>query len=202
VLPAGACAGDPFTVVSVCARQGDDLIGVLAGNPSAAHVKGRLVELDARNVAQLRARVDAAGLDGLEIVHGDAADTALYADVLPADLVLLCGVLGYISDADVMRTVAAMPQFCNRGATVIWTRSRREPDLTPAVRSSFATAGFTETAWAPATSCSAWVHAASTGSHNPFKRNDSSVSSADCGGGRGHRRLDHGHVEDAFGRLR
>jgi len=30
------------------------------------------------------------------------------------------------------------------GASVIWTRSRREPDLTPAIRRWFADSGFTE----------------------------------------------------------
>jgi hypothetical protein len=145
VLPTRAT--DSFTVVSVCAGQGDDLIGALAGHPSVTHVKGRLVELDERNVERLQAKLEGAGLDGLDVVHGDAADTALYAGVLPADLVLLCGVLGNVSDSDVMRTVAAMPQFCKRGATVIWTRSRREPDLTPAIRSGFVAAGFTQTAF-------------------------------------------------------
>jgi hypothetical protein len=37
-----------------------------------------------------------------------------------------------------------MPSFCAPGGTVIWTRHRRPPDLTPAVREWFAQAGFTE----------------------------------------------------------
>ena len=60
---------------------------------------------------------------------------------------LLCGVLGNISDADVRTTVSAMPQLCEAGGTVIWTRTRRPPDLTPRVRRWFAEAGFSELAF-------------------------------------------------------
>ena len=48
---------------------------------------------------------------------------------------------------DVARTVAAAPQLCLPGATLLWTRHRRAPDLTPSVRGWFADAGFEELAW-------------------------------------------------------
>src|SRR2546425_5922070 len=50
-------------------------------------------------------------------------------------------------DEDVRRTVAHLPQLCARGATVIWTRHRRPPDLTPPIREWFAAAGFAELAF-------------------------------------------------------
>jgi hypothetical protein len=53
-------------------------------------------------------------------------------------------VLGNVSDADAHGTVDALPGLCAAGATVIWTRHRREPDLTPALRRRFAAAGFAE----------------------------------------------------------
>ena len=48
---------------------------------------------------------------------------------------------------DVERTAGAVPQLCAPGASVVWTRSRHAPDLTPAVRAWFARAGVTETAF-------------------------------------------------------
>ena len=60
---------------------------------------------------------------------------------------LLCGVFGNVSEADIERTIAALPALCARGARVIWTRSRRAPDLTPRVRGWFAAAGFAEEAF-------------------------------------------------------
>ncbi|MFG2041582.1 methyltransferase [Dactylosporangium sp. NPDC048998] len=133
--------------VSVCAGQGHDLIGVLAQRPDATRVRAWLIEYEPRNVAAARARIASAGLDGITAVQADAGDFAAYHDAVPADLVLLAGVLGNISDADVRATVNAMPKLCAPRATVIWTRTRRTPDLTPAVRGWFADAGFTEQAF-------------------------------------------------------
>jgi hypothetical protein len=136
----------PFRVLSLCAGRGDDLIGALGGYAHAGMVRARLIERDPRNVRALAGSARAARLE-LEIVLGDAADPHLYAGAAPADLVLLCGVLGNISDADVRATVGAMPELCQTGGTVIWTRSRRAPDATPRVRRWFAEEGFDEVAF-------------------------------------------------------
>ncbi len=66
---------------------------------------------------------------------------------MPADLVLVCGVFGNISAADITATVQALPSFCLPGAHVLWTRHRRPPDATPGIRADFAAAGFTEIAF-------------------------------------------------------
>jgi hypothetical protein len=136
-----------LTVVSVCAGQGRDLLEVLAACRDAGRVRARLIEYDERNVAAARARIDAAGLVDVKVVRADAGDPASYVGAVPADLVLLAGVLGNISDADVQATIAALPQLCAIDATVIWTRTRRAPDLTPAVRGWLAARGFIERAF-------------------------------------------------------
>ncbi|MEU4771091.1 SAM-dependent methyltransferase [Micromonospora sp. NPDC023644] len=136
-----------LTVVSACAGQGHDLIGVLATRPDARRLHATLLEYDAGNVAAARAAADRAGLSHLVIRQADAGRFSSYAGAVPADLVLMVGVFGNISDADVERTVAALPQFCAAGATVIWTRARRTPDLTPAVRRWLRDAGFVEEAF-------------------------------------------------------
>jgi hypothetical protein len=138
-------AGRPSTVVSACAGQGRDLLEVLASE-GARTVRVRLVELDPSNAAVARRYAADAGLD-VEVVCGDAGTTDAYAGAVPADLVLMCGVFGNVSDEDVRRTVGALPGLCATGATVVWTRSRRGPDLTPAIRGWFAEAGFEERAF-------------------------------------------------------
>jgi ubiquinone/menaquinone biosynthesis C-methylase UbiE len=135
----------PVTVVSVCAGQGDDLIGVLRERSDAGRVRAILLEYDERNVAAARAA--AAGMPGVEARHADAGDLASYPGAVPADLVLLAGVLGNIDDADIRTTLAALPRLCAPGATVIWTRSRHDPDRTPAIRSWLRAAGFAERAF-------------------------------------------------------
>ncbi|ADB31491.1 hypothetical protein Kfla_2417 [Kribbella flavida DSM 17836] len=134
----------PIRVVSACAGQGRDLLEVLATHPARDRVAARLVELDPRNVAIARAAAISNGLTGVEVVEADAGRTDAYAGAVPADLVLFCGVFGNISDTDVEATIRALPQFCAAGARVVWTRVRRAPDLTPAIRRWFAGSGFEE----------------------------------------------------------
>jgi hypothetical protein len=82
----------------------------------------------------------------VDVRQGDAARPELYADAdaVAADLLLLAGVFGNISDEDVRGTIHALPLLCAPGARVIWTRHREEPDLTPQIRSWFADEGFEE----------------------------------------------------------
>ncbi|WP_155375606.1 class I SAM-dependent methyltransferase [Catellatospora vulcania] len=137
-------------VVSACAGQGRDLLGVLARRPDAARVRATLIEYDPRNVEAARAEADCLG-STVTVRCADAGLVESYADAVPADLVLFAGVFGNIGDDEVRGTVAALPRLCAPAATVIWTRTRRAPDLTPSIRTWFAAAGFTETAFhAPA----------------------------------------------------
>ena len=137
----------PLRVVSMCAGQGRDLLGVLAGHPRRGDVRARLVELDARNAATASAAAEAAGLDGVEVVIGDASETTAYDDAVPADLVLVCGVFGHASDDDIRRIVFHLPMLCASGATVIWTRGGFQSDLRPVIRGWFTEAGFEEIAF-------------------------------------------------------
>jgi hypothetical protein len=139
-----AAPAGPLRVVSMCAGQGRDLIGVLRDHPRRTDVVARLVELDERNAETARAAAREAGLDGVEVVSGDAGISDAYAGAVPAHLVLVCGVFGNISDADIAHVIGRLPEFCAREASVLWTRHRLEPDLTPSIRSWFEQAGFEE----------------------------------------------------------
>lgn len=136
-----------LTVVSACAGQGHDIIGVLSHRADAARVRATLLEADARNVRAARARAREAGLSRVEVRHTDAGDLAAYEGAVPADLVLMIGVFGNVSDQDVRTTVRALPAMCRPGATVVWSRSRREPDLTGPIRTWFTESGFVEDAF-------------------------------------------------------
>ena len=132
----------PFRAISVCAGQGTDLIGGLAGHPRRGDVTARLVELDPRNTEVARRLAAEAGLTGVEVVTGDASLASQYAGIAPADLVLVCGLFGNVTDADVEAMVGYCTQLCATGGTVIWTRARWEPDLTPQVCAWFEERGF------------------------------------------------------------
>jgi len=140
----------PIRVVSLCAGQGRDVIDVVATHPRGPDVSALLVELDPALVAFARNRAAGAGADvagRIRVVEGDASRCGWYAEDVPADVVLVCGVFGNISAADITRTIQAMRGFCAPGGHVLWTRHRRPPDLTVAIRADFAAAGFTELAF-------------------------------------------------------
>ncbi|KPI10219.1 hypothetical protein OK074_3222 [Actinobacteria bacterium OK074] len=136
----------PLRAVSVCAGQGRDLVEVLATHPRRADVTALLVELDPRNAEFARRTAAEAGLDGVRVVVGDASRTDLYADAVPAQLVLICGVFGNIVDADVRRVVDHCDQLCAPGGTLVWTRHRKDPDLVPSVCAWLEERGF-ERVW-------------------------------------------------------
>ncbi|HTW98160.1 MAG TPA: class I SAM-dependent methyltransferase family protein [Acidimicrobiales bacterium] len=139
--------GGPARLLSLCAGQGRDVIDVLARHPRGVDVTARLVELDHRNVAAACARAAAAGLHGVEVLEADAGETDACAGAVPAEVVLVCGVFGNVSDDDIARTVSCLAQLCAPRALVIWTRHRYPPDVTPAIREWLAMAGFIEEAF-------------------------------------------------------
>jgi hypothetical protein len=135
LLPPG-----PIRVISMCAGDGRDLIGALAGHPRSTDVSARLVEADPLLVATARRSAPR----GVEVVRRDAALSSAYAGLVPADLVLTCGVFGNLAPSDIHRTVINLPRFCQTGATVIWTHHIDPPDRTPEIRDWFGANGFSE----------------------------------------------------------
>jgi hypothetical protein len=131
-----------LSILSLCAGQGDDVLAVLPNHPAAARVRADLVELEEGNVTVVRERIARLTLDRVEVHQADAGLSDTYAGLVPADLVLACGLFGNMTDEDVATTIAALPQLCSSDAQVIWTRHRRSPDLTPTINEWFAAAGF------------------------------------------------------------
>jgi hypothetical protein len=135
-------------IVSMCAGEGRDVIGVLAGHPRRADVTARLVELDRRNAGVAREAVRDAGLDGVEVAEGDAGVSDSYEGAVPAEIVLACGIFGNVPDEDVRRTVKHLSSFCAPGATVIWTRGRQQHrDFALTIKGWFEECGFAEIAY-------------------------------------------------------
>ncbi|MEV0674705.1 class I SAM-dependent methyltransferase family protein [Mycobacterium sp. NPDC050441] len=139
----------PLRVVSLCAGQGRDLLEVLAGHPRRDDVRARLVELDARNAAVAAEAVNKYGLTAVEVVTGDASLIDHYRDLVPADIVVACGIFGNITDEDIERAIGFLPQLTKTGGTVLWTRGRTVPDRVPLILNWFDERGF-ELVWVSA----------------------------------------------------
>lgn len=153
------CAPGPIRVISMRAGDGRDLLGVLEDHPRRGDVSARLVELDPELAARGRER--AAGISPyVEVINADASITNAYASAVPADIVLVCGVFGNVTDEDIEWTVDRLPTLCAPAATVIWTRGTFKPDITPVVRAWFEAAGFAELGFVAIPDTSAGVGAA------------------------------------------
>jgi hypothetical protein len=135
-------------VISLCAGDGRDLIGALINHPRAWEVKVRLLELDPQLVAVGRGAAEAAGLAGqIEFVQGDAAKASAYLGMVPADLVLACGVFGNLERTETTRLSGGLSMLCRNGGFLIWTRylfSRKEEGETIFLRQQLRESNFEE----------------------------------------------------------
>ena len=95
--------------------DGRDLATAATGHPRAADLTGCLVELDACSPPPpgrtWRPSGPARG------PRPDAGDPSVWADVVPVDLLLLCGIFGNVPDEDVERTARASAAIGRPGAT-------------------------------------------------------------------------------------
>lgn len=140
-------------VVSICAGDGRDLLGVLADRSDAERVSAVLLELHPGLAQRARDTAAAAGLARVEVRAVDAGVTDSYLGAVPADIVLMVGVFGNVTDDDLGRLIAFAPQLCRPGATLVWSRGRSfsralpgvtSGDLNNEVRARFVAAGFSE----------------------------------------------------------
>lgn len=163
----------PGTVrlISLCAGDGRDVLGVLPTHRRGPDVRARLIDLEPTLVEEGRREIARLKLGHVEFVLGDASTTTACEGLVPADIILACGIFGNISDSDVRHTVESFPALCANGATVIWTRGRFEPDLTPTIREWFRGSGFQEVAFVtvPGSTASVDEHRL-VGPPQPFRR--------------------------------
>lgn len=132
----------PIRVASLCAGDARDLSHAVADHPRSSDVDARVVELDTELAAGAQRRL--ADLDvRASVVTADAGLVDAVADVVPIDVLMLCGIFGNVCDEDVQATIEAVPMLTRSGGSIIWTRHRRAPDLIGSIRGWFDDAGCT-----------------------------------------------------------
>lgn len=120
-------APGPLRLVSICAGDGRDVIGVLESHPRRADVEAWLVELDRKSVESGRKSAEAKGLtDRVTFINGDATDYATYSNILPCDIVMMCGVLGHVRPSERAEMVKKAARFCKPGGAIVWTRGVKQ----------------------------------------------------------------------------
>jgi hypothetical protein len=138
--------GGPIRLLSLCAGDATDISLAVGGHHRRDDITGAAVELHPALARRARENLERVGAR-VEVLIGDAGRPTTFADVVPVDLMLLIGVFGNVTDGAMERTVRAVPSFCRPGATVIWSRHRRPPDMTSEIRRWFDELGATPTAF-------------------------------------------------------
>ena len=138
--------GGPIRLLSLCAGDATDISLAVDGHHRRGDLTGAAVELHPQLARRAQENLDRVGAR-VEVRIGDAGRPATFADVVPVDLLLVVGVFGNITDGAIERTVRAVPALCRPGATVIWSRHRRPPDMTTEIRRWFDELGATSTAF-------------------------------------------------------
>ena len=116
------------TVLSLCAGDGRDVLQVLAERGDSSRIKTTLIELHPVLAQRAREFAAKAGLANVTVRTVDAGNTAAYADVVPADLVIMIGIFGNISTDDLRRTICTtvVPTRCDHAVVAKYGRPRRE----------------------------------------------------------------------------
>src|SRR4029078_10532667 len=104
----------------------------------------RLLELDPANAEFARRSADAATLQGIEVVTGDASVASAYDELPAVEVVVISGLFGHIGDEDQQRLIAFLQTICRPGGSVVWTFFLRDPRRTERLRSYFTEASFDE----------------------------------------------------------
>ena len=134
----------PLRLLSLCAGDARDILGVLGQRPQdVKRVTGRMIEIEPDLVAAARGRIALIG-SPLEIIEGDASDPQNLVGQIPAEIVLLIGVLGNISDEDDDYMAKIMASFCAPGAVLLWTRAHHETETLARIQGTLALSGFTD----------------------------------------------------------
>ncbi len=113
----------PVRIISICAGDGRDIIGVLSSHRRRTDVQAWLIELNHQSVVAGIRQAKNAGLeDRVTFLNTDATLYATYKDIAPAEIILLSGVWGHVPAQERASLAGGLASFCNPRGTLIWTR--------------------------------------------------------------------------------
>jgi hypothetical protein len=138
--------GPSPTILSLCSGDGRDVIESLADYPLPT-ARAVLVEIDEELSERAKKSAEAHRLSNVEVRCADAGEVESFLDVIPVDVLLLCGIFGNIDHSTVRTIVPSLPLMVTVGGYVIWTRGGSAPDRRPEIRNWFVQAGLEEVAF-------------------------------------------------------
>lgn len=132
-------------LLALCAGDARDVVPVLAARADGEQIDATLIEFDDELASRAANAAKTACLTRVVVRRGDAGDPAWFRDVVPVDVLMLCGIFGNVEHAMVADIARAVPAMVFPGGYVIWTRGCGPPvDRRPEVRRWFIDAGMPE----------------------------------------------------------
>ncbi len=117
------CPPGPVQIVSLCAGDGRDLRLALQNHPRRSDVSAWLIDREAGSVDRGRIAAEQCGLQRqMNFICADAAFAKNYLPAVPANLVLLSGLLGHLRPECLPGLFKNLAMFCQPGGFVIWNR--------------------------------------------------------------------------------
>jgi hypothetical protein len=142
------CSPGSIRLISLCAGDGRDVIGTMPDHPRRDDTTATLIENNAELVARGQAAIAHLGLSAhIRFVCADATLSDTYVTIVPAEVVVLAGVLGNVQPAAEPQLIDGLRGLCSPGGSVIWTRGVGNADGQQAaerIRRYLAAAGFRE----------------------------------------------------------
>jgi hypothetical protein len=139
-----AANAGPLRLLSLAAGDARDILDVLEQRPAdVPRIAGRMIEILPELVATAQSRIAAIG-SPLEMVEDDAGDPQNLIGHIPADVVLLIGIMGNVSDDDDDYLADVVASFCAPGALMIWSRGHDNVEMVRRIRGRLADAGFVD----------------------------------------------------------
>ncbi|HMD54402.1 MAG TPA: class I SAM-dependent methyltransferase family protein [Phycisphaerae bacterium] len=148
------CPLGSIKIISICAGDGRDVLETLSGHPRRGDVRAYLLDNHAPSLERGREGAQRADLsEHMHFINADASVTASYVGFVPADVIVISGMLGHIDLRDVPRLIGQLPMLVKKGGSVIWNRHTKAANgvrQVPAIRKMFAGVEFEEIFFGPA----------------------------------------------------
>lgn len=141
------CPPGPVRILSLCSGDGRDVLPVVSAHARLRDVEVWCIDANAKTLDRGKESARQAGLQRkTHFVQADAGLAASYADVVPADLVILSGMLGHLTSHDALNLFHRLPALCRTNGSVLWSRLNRGIGnrQIPALREVLRESGFEE----------------------------------------------------------
>ncbi len=139
----GAPAGE-IALLSLCCGDARDILGSLPTHPRRTDVQGWLLDINPTLIDTAKQAIIRHGLaSSVSAIIADATMASSYTGVLPANVIILCGVLGNVERDEISRLIRNLRTLCASSAFVIWTRhTRGGPHQVERIQKEFASNQF------------------------------------------------------------